>query len=521
MAKIIILFGFLFLNFSFAQDPQAYNEIYTKTYLETAQNDMKAALKVADSLYKSSETPLFKTKSLMLSASLYMQSGEVQKAVEYAVQSGEIIGQTDNYSWQARVYGFLATQYRFLKLYDFSKQYLEKAIEVSKKIENPKAANNVRGLMFQEKAFYEIMQKQYRKAIVNINKSQSYFKQTDADMEFLTANNEQLLGLSYYQLQNLDDALVHYEKALRLTEKIPKNYLVGLIYNGFANIYLDKKEIEKAKNYLDKAENIAAESEYLELKKEVISTSKKYLTAVDDLDKLVDVQKIQDSITERITANSNAFINNSFSTLDKSKNIVEKKSSNKTLIVILCLLLISLGVVYSIYSKRKHKKKLEHFNKILKDLDQRLIIKRESITELTSKIKVTDQAKTEVSAMINEETVQKILGKLQEFEESKLFTENSISLSTLSTYCETNGKYLSHVINTYKKKDFNNYINELRINYIITKLKDVPIYRKYKIAVLSEEAGFSSQNKFSTVFKNITTISPSTFISSLQESEGL
>lgn len=112
---------------------------------------MKEAKKTADSLYKISESPLLKTKSLMLSATLYKQSGEVKKSVEYALKSGEIIKQTDNYSWQAKVYGFLASEYRLLKLYNFSKQYFEKAIEASNKIENPKAANNIRGLMFQEK----------------------------------------------------------------------------------------------------------------------------------------------------------------------------------------------------------------------------------------------------------------------------------------------------------------------------------------------------------------------------------
>lgn len=120
---------------------------------------------------------------------------------------------------------------------------------------------------------------------------------------------------------------------------------------------------------------------------------------------------------------------------------------------------------------------------------------------------------------MNSETEKKLLLKLQEFEELTLFIENTISLSTLSTYCETTPKYLSYAINAYKKKDFNNYINELRINYIIEKSKNVPLYRKYKIAGLAEEAGFSSPNKFSSVFKKVTTISPSVFIAYLQKRE--
>lgn len=64
--------------------------------------------------------------------------------------------------------------------------------------------------------------------------------------------------------------------------------------------------------------------------------------------------------------------------------------------------------------------------------------------------------------------------------------------------------------------DFNNYINELRIQFIIDKLLKEPIHRKYKFSTLAEEAGFSSQNKFSTVFKKSTSITPSEFIKQLE-----
>ncbi|WP_312766321.1 helix-turn-helix domain-containing protein [Epilithonimonas sp.] len=92
-----------------------------------------------------------------------------------------------------------------------------------------------------------------------------------------------------------------------------------------------------------------------------------------------------------------------------------------------------------------------------------------------------------------------------------------MSLAYLATYCETNSKYLSHIIKLYRNNDFNNYINTLRIRYITSKLRNEPIYRKYKIAILAEEAGFSSPNKFSTNFKKVTSITPSLFIKSLQK----
>lgn len=162
MKKIISFVVILLSLLSDAQNLQAFNEVYTKTYLETSQRDMTKALNVADSLFQISETPNLQTKSLMLTATLYNQSGEVQKSIDYALRAGKLIEQTDNRLWQAKVFGFLASQYRMLQLYDYSKLYFEKAFSISEKIDNPEASNNIKGLMKQEKAYYEIEQKNYK-----------------------------------------------------------------------------------------------------------------------------------------------------------------------------------------------------------------------------------------------------------------------------------------------------------------------------------------------------------------------
>ena len=348
MKKSVLLLVLFFYSLSFSQDLETFNKVYSKAYLEIAQTDLQAAMKVADSLYKISETPLLKTRSLMLSATLYKQSGDVKKSIEYALKSGEIIGQTDNFQWQAKVYGFLALQYRILKLHDSSRKYLEKAFQISGKIENPKAANNMKGLMLQEKAYNDIEQKNFKKAIENINQSQNYFKLTEANLDFFTANNEQLLGLSYFNLHDFDRSLAHYEKALEFTKNDSENYLVGLIYNGFAQVYLEKKDLKNTKKYLTLAEKISDKSQYLELKNEIYKTSQKYYAVINDVEKLVTVQKKHDSVVEKIETKSNEFINASFSSLEKNNNLSEKKSSNKSLIIIFCSILIALGAVYII-----------------------------------------------------------------------------------------------------------------------------------------------------------------------------
>jgi YesN/AraC family two-component response regulator len=79
-----------------------------------------------------------------------------------------------------------------------------------------------------------------------------------------------------------------------------------------------------------------------------------------------------------------------------------------------------------------------------------------------------------------------------------------------------NTKYLSAVIRKHKNFNFNQYINHLRINYIVDKLKNDPQYRKYKINHLAEITGYSSHSAFSLEFKKITGIHPSAFIKALE-----
>lgn len=114
------------------------------------------------------------------------------------------------------------------------------------------------------------------------------------------------------------------------------------------------------------------------------------------------------------------------------------------------------------------------------------------------------------------ETEQKLLIKLREFEASRLFLEKGFSFTKLASWMGTNNKYLSFLLNAQKSGDFNNYINQLRIDYITRRLVDNVEFRQYKIAVLAEETGFSSHSQFTAVFKNLRGITPSVFIARLR-----
>lgn len=522
--KSIFLAIFCFLaTSSHAQNKKAYDAVYYKIALRDKHTDFEKAFKAADSLYTVSETPVLKAQSLLLKAILHQRSGDLNKAVEQALKAEEVINKTDDVIWKANVYGFLATQYRILKLHSYSEKYLKKAFDVSKKIKDSDFVNSIAGNLWQEIAYYEIEKKNYRKSIACVTKSQQFFKSAKRGEAFFTANNEQLLGLNYYHLKDFDKSLMYYRKARDIAEKIPENCITGLIYNGFARIYLKKGNYRKAKKYIDTALEISDRLKHLHLKNEIYETYNMYYTLLQDVDNIAIIQKKRDSVTEQLSQKSTLFINDFYQKMDHKNDVLQYNNHIKNWIILTICLLLMANVIFFTQYKKKFKKKYEEFNEVLKITENEDVLIKDTSVGLPM-ILVTEDKRIaneddELSKIMTSETEERILFRLGDFENSILFTRKKISLSFLAAYCGTNTKYLSYIINTCRKKDFNNYINELRIKYIIGKLKNKPQYRKYKVATLAEEAGFSSPNKFAAVFKKEVKMTPSCYIKYLNNGD--
>lgn len=129
----------------------------------------------------------------------------------------------------------------------------------------------------------------------------------------------------------------------------------------------------------------------------------------------------------------------------------------------------------------------------------------------------SSQSVEKISLEIGDETAHEILEKLKKFEEKKNFLQPHITLNKLASQLKTNSSYLSKIINDIKGKTFTNYLNELRINYIIQLLKEEPRYRAYTIDAIAELAGFNTRQSFSKAFYGQTGIRPSYFLKEIQK----
>jgi len=212
----------------------------------------------------------------------------------------------------------------------------------------------------------------------------------------------------------------------------------------------------------------------------------------------------------------NTFINN-LEVGKLQKDISAKDNTNFMLRYILfgfAILIAGLAIVlvYQMKENKKNKQKIsDYLEQLNKDKKSKVVaadLNKEAVVEESSAIPQTKE--------IDEKT-NRILDKLEDFEDGDLFVDSKMSLAFLASYLETNTITLSKIINTYKEMNFNDYINGLRVRYIIERIKNEPKFEQYKISYLAEVSGFSSHSIFSKAFKKSTGVTPSQFLDYLKE----
>ncbi len=122
---------------------------------------------------------------------------------------------------------------------------------------------------------------------------------------------------------------------------------------------------------------------------------------------------------------------------------------------------------------------------------------------------------------INPEVVASVLKQLDKFEKNEKFLKPDLTQAKLANMFGSNTKYVSMIIWHYRNKKSTDYVNDLRIDYIIERLKTDSRLRNYTNKALAEEAGFSTTQHFTRAFAAKEDISPSYFIDQLKKEQGL
>ncbi len=369
------------------------------------------------------------------------------------------------------------------------------------------------------------------------------------------------LAKTYVYNQRIDSSSYYTEKGLNLANKINDKIYYEFVFNEGVNLYHNAKytqatdSIEKSLPFLAKLEDkadflnaylyLGKIGEALEKDDEAFMYYKKidsifqstnfvtpevresYLLLIDRYKSKGDLEN-QLFYVERllkfdeILRNNYAFLNEKLVKEYDTPELLEEKDKliqsinganlkykgfNTLLIIVV---VITVGLVYYQYKKRRlYAKRFEV-----------LINEKNQAPNKTSKQETKDdQSKENIG--ISEEIIEKVLQKIDKFEEDLGFLESNITTGKLATKFETNSKYLSRIINTYKKKSFIQYINDLRIDFVVEKLKEDRKMRNYTIKAISREIGFNTTEAFSKSFHKKTGIYPSYFIKRLDSQDNI
>jgi AraC-like DNA-binding protein len=96
----------------------------------------------------------------------------------------------------------------------------------------------------------------------------------------------------------------------------------------------------------------------------------------------------------------------------------------------------------------------------------------------------------------------------ENMQEQQIYLDNQLTLTRLAEIVGISTHHLSEVLNQHEGKNFYQFVNEYRVNYICEKMKHD---KEIKILDLAMSAGFSSRSTFNAVFKQFVKLTPSQY----------
>ncbi|MCQ9639774.1 helix-turn-helix domain-containing protein [Chryseobacterium sp. WG14] len=402
---------------------------------------------------------------------------ETAKTLRYYLYNADYMNESEHTILRLN----LADAYIEINKMDSAYMLIQDGLLAAKKSKNVYAYHQNLGLL----GYYNLKLKKYNVAIENLLKCKNFF--FTASYPSKRNQNYTLLNLgkAYAGLQESNKAIENFAKIDSMVLKT--NYVfpeLREVYTYLIDHYKEKKDKEKQLYYVER---------FLDVDK-VLDTRFRYISR--ELPRRYDTPNL----------------------LQEKESIIKELKQRKIfLYIVLGILVIVLLLFVNFYFKYKNAEK--KYRKIAQDLIQSVnenkkepeaeIQKEEVVPDIvlpqnienTENVENTEDKTTKT---ISEDITQSILKELDIFEKKEQFLNRGITLGTLAKKIKTNSKYLSEVINTHKGKNFAAYLNDLRIDYAISRLARDRRFRSYKIPFIAEELGYNNEQAFTLAFKKRT-----------------
>ncbi|WP_207536526.1 helix-turn-helix domain-containing protein [Desertivirga arenae] len=115
-------------------------------------------------------------------------------------------------------------------------------------------------------------------------------------------------------------------------------------------------------------------------------------------------------------------------------------------------------------------------------------------------------------ALLSPKQLSSFVEKLEsQLEQQELYREQKLIITGLAAKVDIPPRTLSYILNTYYQKRYTDFINQYRVNYVISRFEKDD-WRGMTLEGLAFEAGFSSRSTFFTAFKKCTGNTPSEYL---------
>ena len=464
------------------------------------------ALKIAAHLIQNSDNNSLRIEAFLLEAASNYAMGNFNSAIKAYVEAKKLAEATNDIPKRVKVSASSFLLLNQLGLNIVAEEYSLRTKAEANYTKSFPLNNYLEGSAALISANKATENKDYKKALENLKVANTYFEKIP-DPHLINETHKVIIE-TYLKAVPLDSAQNFFEATLQnIFGEHPNNFIKMVTLNQLGTLHFQKQEYQKSLTAYQSALKISEQLGNKPYQSKIMEGLSTTFLALDEAALFYSNRAASGQVANEVETEEDKAINSIYNYINDNFNEKGEAARNtfQRNIIILASALFLILLTFLIL-KIRYNYRARQYEKFLNYFENKL--PKETAMPTAKEISKTSN--------IPKETEEALVQKLAQFENSKQFTKQDMSLATLASHFDTNTKYLSEIINTHKNKNFNSYINELRINYIINKLKNNNTYLNYKISYLAEESGFSSHSSFATVFKAVTGIPPTVFIELLR-----
>lgn len=353
---------------------QAYNYIGTNFLRSSDYDSALFYYSLADSFYVIAHIELSRLNlciNKMAMAAVKSEQGNQLEAIQYYLDGIDSLEKSDfpnKWNIMVSAYTNIGNVYNAINQFPKMLEYDLKALEICKTQTIP-IAKTAQVQLLTSLAYIKL--KQLPEAFALLQKTESLSKKINSPFIFCTQFG--ILGRYYKTQNNLDSALIYFDRSLKYALKINNKFQETNMLQEIGIIYFEKKEYLKSKDFLKQSLEVSQKigdkkREVISLKylSEIFSITNKdheavqmyqaYIKLNDSLDKSANLEKINEIENKYQAASKQAQI----ISLEKD-NLLQKSTlrQRQTLIVSLvagCILLLFVALLF--YKNFKNKNRL-------------------------------------------------------------------------------------------------------------------------------------------------------------------